>query len=250
VAIANKFFTGFAGYGYLSVIIANVYSTVSNRVRMATTLPPQLNMKNTYSFPATHDAVLRNGKPFFTSPINNSCMSSMKVGIVIPHFGERAVDDVTGLGHYGTAWADVGSEIVVGGGSCCYGYLMGITHDSKINAILAIDFNIKRIEPVIFFTRTYKDRTEEIPALGLLVSGAGCSGAGVRFVDFTKTTPTSTPIVVTDEKIVSYDKWLAGYNPLDVKDIWERLQKVGIKVDKERTLATCTLVERFSNQLL
>jgi hypothetical protein len=53
VAIANKFFTGFAGYGYLSVIIANVYSTVSNRVRMATTLPPQLNMKNTYSFPAT-----------------------------------------------------------------------------------------------------------------------------------------------------------------------------------------------------
>lgn len=115
---------------------------------------------------------------------------------------------------------------------------MSVTHKGKISKILAIDFNVRRITPIIH-------ESNGVTRLGLLVSGAGCSGCGVRFVNFDGVTPTSTPVMTTDESKGLYDSWLRGKDPLGVEDIWERLEKIGVKVDQKRTMMAVEALVRF-----
>ncbi len=158
------------------------------------------------------------------------------VGLQLPPVPLTAKDDSVCNGYVGPYWGNAQTEIIVGGGNCCDGYLMGVNPEGKLTKILAIDFNIRRIKPFIFMeTKGSPAGPEEVAMLGLLVSGGGCSGYGVRFVDFNRVTPVSTTVVGTEEAIKRSDFWLRGGDPFSVADIWDRLAKLGINADKERT---------------
>jgi hypothetical protein len=188
-----------------------------------------------FSFSNDRMSVLNNGYAFFTTPIANKCMASLHVGLVLPDVATFQKDDSIFPGYQAPYWGAHNTRVVVGGGSCCDGYLIALNDEGKITKILAIDFNIRRIVPIVYSIPCKKVEGVEDTMLGLLVSGAGCSGTGVRFVDFDRVTPTSTPVVSSKEEVVPYNSWLRGADPLSVADIWERLEKIGIKADKERT---------------
>lgn len=218
---------------------ANVYSTVLNRVRLARTLPPlqTMTINSTFSFGRGDNnmVVLKEGQPFFTSPIANECMGTLKVGLRLPAVAITGADDSVCLGYNEPYWGNAKTEILVGGGSCCDGYLMGVSPEGKLTKILAIDFNVRRIVPLIYMVPSKGPEKDEAAKLGLLVSGSGCSGYGVRFVDFNRPTPISIPVVETEEAIKRHSFWTCGGDPFSVTDIWDRLVKLGIKADKERT---------------
>lgn len=178
--------------------------------------------------------LLKDGKPFFKSPIANECMGHMNVGCVaLP----KEKDDPM---FYQAGWAN--GTVVVGTGSCCEGYVISLVDRKEDNEsrgiamIQGIDFNVYRVDPIWFNAKGMDGKTYE--TLGLLATGAGCSGKGIRFIDF-KALPTVISIVPTDEAgtLRSHERWFHT-NPFnDVKDIWERFEKNGIDVNRERTLA-------------
>ncbi len=179
--------------------------------------------------------VLKNGQPFFTSPIANACMGSLEVGLQLPNLPVTKKDDSVCTGYMEPYWGNAHTEILVAGGSCCDGYLMGVSPDGKLTKILAIDFNIRCIAPFIYTIPAKEAGKDEHVMLGLLVSGSGCSGCGVRFVDFNRPTPISMPVISTEEAAKRSNFWLNGGDPFSVADIWDRLAKLGITADKERT---------------
>jgi hypothetical protein len=183
-----------------------------------------MTTKNLFSFSDDNLSVLKNNSAYFTSPIATPGAASFHVGLVLPNVEETPF-----------YWNSNTPRVVVGGGNCCDGYLIALSDEGKICKILAIDFNIRRIVPVIYNLPSTESVRDEITMLGLLVSGAGCSGTGVRFVDFNRVTPISTPVITTNETVKSYNSWLYGADPLSVADIWERLEKIGVKVDQEKT---------------
>lgn len=190
-----------------------------------------------YSFSKDNLTVLKENVEFFTSPIANHCMAPLFVGLVMPKKNKPFnKDDSVFPGYVAPYWGSATTEVIVAGGNCCDGYIIAVSDKGKITAILAIDFNIRQIVPIVYrVPKQGSENAEEDVIIGLLVSGAGCSGKGVRFVDFNRVTPTSTPVVATEEEVRSYDSWLYGANPLKVDDIWERLEKIGVKADKELT---------------
>lgn len=195
-------------------------------------------MKNTHSFSVSKDNgndLLKNGKPFFTSPIANGCMATLNVGCIIPA-GQKEQS------FYQAGWAL--GKIIVGTGSCCEGFVIALTDDDandchgKIAMIQAIDFNVHRLNPIIFTVEGTdgKGAKKLYKQLGFLATGAGCSGKGVRFVHF-RPIPQVIPIVPSSEELVSYETWF-HLNPLTgISDIWERLEKNGINVDRKLTMA-------------
>ena len=194
-----------------------------------------MNTNNTFSFSCDNMSVLKNGSAYFTSPIANDCMASLHVGLVLPDVDAFKKDDSILPGYQAPYWGSVSTKVIVAGGNCCDGYLMALDEKGKITKILAIDFNVRRIVPIIYSVPSTEPEKGEVTMLGLLVSGAGCSGKGVRYVDFNRVTPTSTPVITTEEEVVSYNSWLYGSDPLKVADIWDRLEKIGVKADQERT---------------
>lgn len=188
-----------------------------------------------YSFSKDHKSVLKNDKIFFTTPIANECMASLHVGLVLPDVAICSKDEGILPGYQEPYWGNARTAVLVAGGSCCDGYLIGINDEGKITKILAIDFNVRRIVPIIYTVPAREPEKGEGTALGLLVSGSGCSGRGVRFVDFNRVTPVSMTVVGSEECVKSYEYWLHGSDPLSVVDIWDRLQKIGINADRERT---------------
>lgn len=193
-----------------------------------------------FSFSNDHMTVMKDGTPFFVSPISNPCMASLHVGMVLPEIRLGVLPEAgsTILVLKGD-WVDLSTSILVAGGNCCHGYLIGVSPEAKITKILAIDFNVRRIVPIIY-------KSDVGMELGLLVSGAGCSGSGVRFVDFNRKIPVSTTVVGSEEKVKSYESWLYGADPLSVADIWDRLQKIGILADQERTAEAIKTFAFFS----
>jgi hypothetical protein len=191
-------------------------------------------VKPEFTISKDRNTLLKDGQPFYTSPIANDCMGSINVGCVVPQdFLEKKP---SGLSFYQAGWAH--GTVLIGTGSCCEGFAVAICDhgegSGKISAIQGIDFNIYHINPIVFTTKGHEDK--EYDNLGFLVTGAGCSGKGVRFVHF-KALPTVIPIVPSDENLFSHETWFT-LDPLTrISDIWERLEKHGIKVDRERTLA-------------
>jgi hypothetical protein len=218
---------------------ANVCSTVLKQSTYGENVTAFTNMnKNKFSFGHGDEnlVVLKDGEAFFVSQIANKCMGSLCIGLQLPPVACTVKDDGVCSGYRGPYWGNSQTEIFVGGGSCCDGYLMGVSPEGKITKILAIDFNIRCIQPIIWMeTKGSPTVPEEVAMLGLLVSGAGCSGYGVRFVDFNRVTPVSMTVVGTEEAIKRSDFWRNGGDPFSVADIWDRLAKLGIKADKERT---------------
>ncbi len=201
-----------------------------------------------YGFSRDNLALLLDGKIFFTSPIANDCMGSLHVGLVMD--SEKIEVQLKDPMHtdnkpFNVGWAE--TAVIVAGGNCCDGYVIGVSKEGKITKILAVDFNIRRIVPVVYSIPNKDPKKEPFVVIGLLVSGSGCSGSGVRFIDFNRVTPTSTVIVATDEidQVKSYKEWLYGASPLTVPDIWERIQKAGINVDKEKSLIVANSLETF-----
>ena len=163
-------------------------------------------------------------------------MGSLKLGLELPPVASTGKDDSVCHGYVGPYWGNAQTEVVVGGGSCCDGYLMGVSPNGGITKILAIDFNIRCIKPVIFMQTTGPLKSlADVAMLGLLVSGAGCSGYGVRFVDFNRITPVSMDVIGTEEAKNRPTFWRDGGDPFSVADIWERLANLDINVDKKRT---------------
>ena len=188
-------------------------------------------MKPQFSISKDGKTLLMGDQPFYVSQIANDCMGHLNVGCVVP--SRR-------LSFYESGWAK--GTVLVGTGSCCEGFVVALCEgedDSKdgcgkIVAIQAIDFNVYRISPVIFWDN-------ENERLGFLVTGSGCSGMGVRFVHF-KALPVVIQIVSTDEAKALPTKILwSTFDPLcHLRDIWDRLGKNGINVDQERTIAAQT----------
>jgi hypothetical protein len=181
--------------------------------------------------------LLKDGKPFFKSPIANKCMAEMNVGCVMP-----TEDQPT---FYQAGWAN--GTVIVGTGNCCEGYVISLVDRKEddegrgmIAMIQGIDFNVFQLNPVFFRTKGPDGKGGETTYdhLGVLATGAGCSGKGVRFIHF-KALPIVTLIVSSEEadSIQGYTSWFHT-NPLErLKDIWDRFEKHGIDVDRERTLA-------------
>jgi len=204
-----------------------------------------MNTNNSFSFSRDNLSVLKIGSAYFTTPVANDCMASLHVGLVLPDVQSFKTDDSILPGYQSPYWGAHNTRVVVGGGNCCDGYLIALNDEGKVTKILAIDFNIRRIVPIIYSVPATEPEKGETTKLGLLVSGAGCSGKGARFVDFNRVTPTSTPVITTEEEVVSYNSWLYGSDPLKVADIWERLEKIGIKADKERTAMAIKVFATF-----
>jgi hypothetical protein len=106
--------------------------------------------------------------------------------------------------------------------------------------IQGIDFNVYQLNPIYFKTKRSDGKGGEVEHmnLGLLATGAGCSGKGVRFVHF-EALPTVIQIVSSEEadSIQRYESWFYT-NPLEnLRSIWTRFEKHGINVDRERTMA-------------
>jgi hypothetical protein len=136
-------------------------------------------------------------------------------------------------------WDNNHCEVVVAGGSCCHGYLMGLS-EQGIQKILELDFNIYRIIPLVCRESSFC----------FLVSGAGCSGEGVRLVDFGYhgKTPTSISVFSTEESQGRdlFHFWSKNPDPLKVvPNIWERLAKKGFTTDREETLRIQPLFQKI-----
>ena len=195
-------------------------------------------MKDTHGFSVSRDSarnLLKNGKPFFVNPIANGSMAVLNVGCIIPVGQEEP-------SFYQAGWAS--GKIIVGTGDCCEGFVIALTDDSDRNShgqiamIQAIDFNVHCLNPIIFNVEgTDQNGAKKLfQQLGFLATGAGCSGSGVRFVHF-RPIPQVIPIVPSSEKLFTNKKWFHT-NPLtDIDNIWERLEKNGIAVDRALTVA-------------
>lgn len=199
-----------------------------------------MNTTTTTQFTFSEDrrTLLKDGQPFFVSPIANDCMATMNVGCAMPKSkaSEKPV-------FYQEGWAD--GTVVVGTGNCCEGYVIALcdmenSGRGMIAMIQGIDFNVYHLNPIVFTTQASDGKGGEITYehLGLLATGAGCSGKGVRFVHF-KAIPTVIPIVPTEEadSICPYRAWFRTDPLVRLADIWERFKKHGIAVDHDRTLA-------------
>ncbi len=193
-----------------------------------------------------NQVLLKDGKTFFTSPIDNECHGSLRCGLIMlgaKHANGQGQDDEILPGYRHPYWGSTETAVIIGGGSCCSGHLMGVSIYGKISQILAIDFNIKRIQPIMHISpHRFNDGKDKGVRIGLLVSGSGCSGYGARFVDFDKTTPTST--IVFGESHKSDNSWFYT-NPLNLPDVWERLRGIGIQVDQELTMKAQEVFKTF-----
>ncbi len=163
-----------------------------------------------YTISKDHQSILRGGQAFFTSPIANQCESSLNVGMVIPPTHPHTWSNRT--------------EVLVAGGNCCHGYLIGVNAGGKITVITSVDFNVYSMAPVI----------NESKLIGVLVCGHGCSGSGVRFVSFDGAIPTVTTIPGTDHPNL-FHEWARVSSPLVCPDIWNLLKQIGVTVDREQT---------------
>ncbi len=192
-------------------------------------------------------SLLRDGQPFFTSPFLNPCEGELRVGLVMPQFEEGISSMIPELRNNGWLY---NTEVVVGGGGCCFGYVHCLNSRGQIVKILPIDFNICFIVPIIWIDERYSDEKYRL-SMGLLLSGAGCAGQGVRFLDLNGGIPVSIPIIGTKEYVVpgfstKLMDW-SWYNrtPIEIDTLWERLEKAGIKVDREKTDAAIAALPTF-----
>jgi hypothetical protein len=165
----------------------------------------------------------------------------------MPQLEEGTTSRIPGLENKG--WLH-DTEVIVGGGGCCFGYLHCLNSRGQIVKILPIDFNIFFILPIIWIDERYSDEKYRL-SMGLLLSGAGCAGQGVRFIDLNGDIPVSIPIVDTEEHVVpgfstKRMDW-SWYNrtPLEIDTLWKRLEKAGIKVDRQKTDAAIAALSTF-----
>lgn len=192
-----------------------------------------MNTEFTISEDEGQESMLKNGEPFFTTNfIANRAFAKIYTSCIVPDGGQ---------------WKDVQffrdhSKMIVGTGGCCSGYVIALSTDEhngkrgKVVSIQAIDFNVVRLTPIVLKEKPYGDgklHTE----LGFLATGSGCSGSGVRYVQF-KALPKVIDIVPSRETPDgSSSRWFKIDPLVDVGDIWERLDQHKIEVDRERTLA-------------
>lgn len=185
-------------------------------------------MKTNFSISDDRLSVLKNGETIYESPFQNSYEGTLNTGIMLPcekYVGTSKLDLDGTVGGY---WRAPLTRIVVGGGSCCFGHLIALTDEGKITKVIGVDFNIHKIDPVVFRVLAWDKRT--VLTVGLLVSGYGCAGNGTRLVRFHAPTPTCTPVMATsDERDVGMCRCY------DIQTQVTLLRIQGVDVDEERT---------------
>lgn len=123
-------------------------------------------------------------------------------------------------------------EVVLGGGECCHGFVVGVSPSGCLNKVLELDLNVAAIVPLIHTD----GRTT------FLVSGQGCDGQGIRHVDFGAKIPNATVVVADEEARALLERWpfadgpsWFNVHPLDIPSIWELLASQGLDIDREKT---------------
>jgi len=143
------------------------------------------------------------------------------------------------------------AKAFIGSGSCCYGYaaILGVDFDKEIpklyiTDIATLDLNVFDILPIAL-KHTYSDN-EEGYKTGILATGTGCDGSGVRYIssfnetfDVLNTEETwdksislgifrpnfDQRLELTDESRILYTGW-------GMVDITERLMEKGLDLEK------------------
>ncbi len=186
-----------------------------------------------YSFDENGFVLSKDGAPFFNNPFG--LFGKTYLGIEMPKGNLKGG---------GLNW-HTRTEVILGGGECCHGFVMAISPRGSVECVLELDINVAAIVPLV----------HEDGQITLLVSGQGCDGSGLRHVDFRMNPfPTVSQIVAGEEAHALLPSWpyldspsWFLVHPLDVSEVWDLLAAHGLMIDREKTEAmqqTCSAFGR------